>query len=132
LRSCRLCSHSRTSYHFTEPDGSSQCSQEPSTCPYPETDRSHPTSSLLLIYKIVYFLQRAVQRIQASYWRGPFYLIVSRYNIPFTYLNFSLLHQSFTFTLNKLLSTLFIRLSSPSLLYRTKFPLSLNRNQYYN
>jgi hypothetical protein len=30
LRSCQLCSHSRTSQHFIEPEGSSPCSQEPS------------------------------------------------------------------------------------------------------
>jgi hypothetical protein len=42
LRSCQLCSHSRTSQHFMEPEGSSQCSQEPSTGPYPEPDQSSP------------------------------------------------------------------------------------------
>jgi hypothetical protein len=34
LRNCQLCSHSRTSQHFTEPEGSLPCSQEPSTGPY--------------------------------------------------------------------------------------------------
>jgi hypothetical protein len=29
LRSCQLCSHSGTSQHFKEPEGSSPCSQEP-------------------------------------------------------------------------------------------------------
>jgi hypothetical protein len=38
LRSWQLCSHSRTSQHFMEPDGSLLCSQEPSTGPYPELD----------------------------------------------------------------------------------------------
>jgi hypothetical protein len=38
LRSCKLCSYSRTSQHFMEPEGSLLCSQEPSTGPYPETD----------------------------------------------------------------------------------------------
>jgi hypothetical protein len=33
LRSRQLCSHSRTSQHFTEPEGSTPCSQEPSTDP---------------------------------------------------------------------------------------------------
>jgi hypothetical protein len=42
LRSHQLCSHSRTSQHFKEPEGSSPCSQEPSTGPYPEPDRSSP------------------------------------------------------------------------------------------
>jgi hypothetical protein len=42
LRRCQLCSHSGTSQHFKEPEGSSQCSQEPSTGPYPETDWSSP------------------------------------------------------------------------------------------
>jgi hypothetical protein len=34
LRSCQLCSHSRTSQHFTEPEGSLPRSQGPSTGPY--------------------------------------------------------------------------------------------------
>jgi hypothetical protein len=42
LRSCQLCSHSRTSPHFMEPEGSLSCSQEPSTGPYPQPDRSSP------------------------------------------------------------------------------------------
>jgi hypothetical protein len=36
LRSRQLCSHSRISQHFMEPDGSILCSQEPSTGPFPE------------------------------------------------------------------------------------------------
>jgi hypothetical protein len=36
LRSRQLCSYSRTSQHFMEPEGSSPYSQEPSTGPYPE------------------------------------------------------------------------------------------------
>jgi hypothetical protein len=47
LRSCQLCSYSRTSQHFMEPEGSLPCSQEPSTCPYPEPDRSNPYHPIL-------------------------------------------------------------------------------------
>jgi hypothetical protein len=42
LRSCQLCSHSRSSQRFIEPEGSLPPSQEPSTGPYPEPDRSNP------------------------------------------------------------------------------------------
>jgi hypothetical protein len=42
LRSCQLCSYSRTSQHFMEP-----CSQESSAGPYPEPDRSSPYNPIL-------------------------------------------------------------------------------------
>jgi hypothetical protein len=49
LRSCKLCTNSRTSQHFMELEGSLPCSQEPSTGPCSEPDQSnpyHPTLSL--------------------------------------------------------------------------------------
>jgi hypothetical protein len=42
LRSCQLCSHSRISQHFVEPEDSLPSSQELSTGPYPEPDQSSP------------------------------------------------------------------------------------------
>jgi hypothetical protein len=43
LRSCLLCSYSRTSQHFMEPEWSLPCSQEPSTGTCPESDQSSPS-----------------------------------------------------------------------------------------
>jgi hypothetical protein len=47
LRSFQLCSYSRTSKHFMEPEDSLPCSQEPSTGPYPEPDQSNPYHPIL-------------------------------------------------------------------------------------
>jgi hypothetical protein len=43
LRSCQLCSYSRTSPHFMEPEGS----QERSTAPYPDPHQSNPYHRIL-------------------------------------------------------------------------------------
>jgi hypothetical protein len=50
VRRCQLCSHSGTSQHFKEPEGSSPCSQEPSTGSYPEPDRSSPHRLILSLF----------------------------------------------------------------------------------
>jgi histone-lysine N-methyltransferase SETMAR len=47
LRSCQLCSPSRTPQHFMEPEGSIPCSQGPSTGPYPEPYQSNPLHPIL-------------------------------------------------------------------------------------
>jgi hypothetical protein len=46
LRSRQLCSHSRTSQHFMEPEDSLPCSQEPSTGLYREPDQSNPSQPI--------------------------------------------------------------------------------------
>jgi hypothetical protein len=47
LRSCQLCSYSRNSQHFMEPEGSLPCSREPSTGPDSEADQSSPYHPIL-------------------------------------------------------------------------------------
>jgi hypothetical protein len=49
VRSCQLCSYSRTSQHFTEPERSLLCSQETSIGPYPEPDQSSPYHPILFL-----------------------------------------------------------------------------------
>jgi hypothetical protein len=56
LRSCQLCNHSRTSQHFMEPEGLSPYSQEPSTGPYPEPDRSSPHHPILSLLRSILIL----------------------------------------------------------------------------
>jgi hypothetical protein len=47
LKSHQLCSHSVTSQHFMEPEGSLPYSQDPSTGPHPEPDQSSPYHPIL-------------------------------------------------------------------------------------
>jgi hypothetical protein len=47
LRSCQLCSHSRTSQNFMESEGLLPCSKELSTGPYSEPDQSNPYYPIL-------------------------------------------------------------------------------------
>jgi hypothetical protein len=59
MRSCQLCSYSRTSQHFMGPGGSSPRSHELSTGPYPESDRSnpyHPSTSWSFQWSLSFWL----------------------------------------------------------------------------
>jgi hypothetical protein len=56
LRSCQLCTYSRTSQHFMEPESSLPCSQDPSTGPDPQPDRSSSYPTYFLAFLVVSFL----------------------------------------------------------------------------
>jgi hypothetical protein len=56
LRICQLCSYSRTSQHFMEPEGLLTCSQESSTGSYPEPDRSSPYQCILSLLRPILIL----------------------------------------------------------------------------
>jgi hypothetical protein len=53
LRSQQLLSYSRIVYYFTETERSLLYSKEPSTCPYPEPDKSSPYQLVLNTSRIV-------------------------------------------------------------------------------
>jgi hypothetical protein len=52
MRSRQLCSSSRASQHFVEPEGSLPSSQHFSTGPYPEPDKSNPYYPILSLRHI--------------------------------------------------------------------------------
>jgi hypothetical protein len=56
LRSCQLCSPSRTPQLFMEAGGSIPCSQEPSTGPYPEPYQSNPLHPILSLLRPILIL----------------------------------------------------------------------------
>jgi hypothetical protein len=53
LKNRQLYSPSRTSQHFMEPEGSTPCSQDLSTGPYPEPYQSNPLHPILSLSNIV-------------------------------------------------------------------------------
>jgi hypothetical protein len=71
LRSCQVCSYSRTSQHFMEPGGSLACSQHPSTGPYPEPDQSNPYHPILS--KIHFYIVHPL----TSYYTQDYKLFIS-------------------------------------------------------
>jgi hypothetical protein len=56
FRSPQLCSHSRTSQHFMESEGSIPCSHEPSTGPYPEPYKPCPHNPILYLVRSILIL----------------------------------------------------------------------------
>jgi hypothetical protein len=56
LRSCQLCSYSRTSQHFMEAEGSIPCSQVPSIGLYPQPDQSNPCHPILSLLRTISIL----------------------------------------------------------------------------
>jgi hypothetical protein len=56
LRSRQLCSHTRTSQYFMEPESSLPCSREPSTDPYHEPHQSNLSLRSILISLILHAL----------------------------------------------------------------------------
>jgi hypothetical protein len=56
LRSRQLCSHSRTSQHFMEPEVSIPCSKGPSTCSHPEPYQSNPHHPILSLIRSILML----------------------------------------------------------------------------
>jgi hypothetical protein len=57
LGSRQLCSYSRTSQDFMEPERSLPCSQEPSTGPHSEPDQSNPSHPISLISIISVYIE---------------------------------------------------------------------------
>jgi hypothetical protein len=79
LRRCQLCSHSKTSQHFMEPEVSLPYSQKPSTGPYPEPDRSSPYHPIL---SKIYLILSTYLRLGFRY-LFPHYVQRSKYKISY-------------------------------------------------
>jgi hypothetical protein len=67
LRSRQLCSYSRTSQHFMEPEGSLPCSEQPSTGPYPEPDQLSPYHPIIIL-STPYVLAFPVVSFLLAFW----------------------------------------------------------------
>jgi hypothetical protein len=61
LRSRQLCTYSRTSQNFMEPEGSLLCSREPSSSPYPEPDEASPYRPILFLLRSMLMLSSHVR-----------------------------------------------------------------------